>query len=148
MFSKLRKKLSKEPEHSLVLRYVILAAMVVPLLALARVHSGLWPYIFISAIGICGGHWFSYHTLEKPNQAVRGVMFVLIHVALIWMFVGLVRNLPAPQAQFAILAQAITSFDLRHRTSLFNTLIHSLAILYVAATLSRTTELAVYSTLR
>ncbi len=144
MISKLKKKFSKEAEYSLTLRYVILAAMFVPLLALGRVHSGLWPHLILAATGICAGHWYSYYSLKKSSNVVRGIMFILIHVALIWMFVGLVRNLPAPQAQFAIFAQAITSFDLRYRSSLFNTLIHSLAILYIAATLSRTLELTIY----
>lgn len=144
MLSRLKRKFSAMPESSLALRYVILAAMLVPLLALGRVHSGLWPHIMIAAIGICVGHWYSYYNLQRQSQRVRAVMFVLIHAALFWMFVGLVRNLPAPQAQFAIFAQAITSFDLRYRSSLFNTLVHSLAILYVAATFSRTTELAIY----
>ena len=144
MLSRLRKKLLKEPEYSLVLRYVILAAMLVPLLALARVHSRLWPHVILAGIGIAWGHWYSYHNLERQRQLVRAIMFVGIHLAFLWMFVGLVRDLAVPQAQFAIFAQAITSFDLRYRTSLFNTLIHSLAILYVAASLSRTTELALY----
>jgi transglutaminase-like putative cysteine protease len=144
MLSYLKKKFAKEPEYSLTLRYTILAAMLVPLLAVARVHSGLWPHAMLAAIGVCVGHWYSYYNLERKGQIVRGIMFVLIHVALLWMFIGLLRNLPVPQAQFAIFAQAITSFDLRYRTSLFNTLIHSLANLYVAATLSRTTELAIY----
>jgi hypothetical protein len=144
MFSRLRQKLNPEPESSLALRYVILAAMLVPLFALGRVHSGLWPYVLVAAMGIGGGHWYSYRNLKKQSQVVRGMMFVAIHVALVWMFIGLVRALTVPQAQFAIFAQAITSFDLRHRSSLFNTLIISLAIMYVAASLSRTTELGLY----
>ena len=144
MFSRLRQKLSPEPETSLTLRVVILVAMLVPLFALGRVHSGLWPYVIAAAIGICTGHWYSYHNLKKQSQVVRGIMFVAIHFALLWMFIGLVRALTVPQAQFAIFAQAITSFDLRHRSSLFNTLIISLAIMYVAASLSRTTELGLY----
>ncbi len=144
MLSILKKRFSKEPEYSLTLRYVVLAAMLVALLALARSRHTLWPHVIIAAIGICMGHWYSYHNLKKHRQLVRGLMFILIHFALIWMFVGLVQNLPAPQAQFAIFAQAITSFDLRYRSNLFNILIHSLAIMYVAASLSRTTELAIY----
>ncbi len=144
MFSKLKKKFSQKPEHSLTLRYVILAAMLVPLPALARVHNGLWPHVILAAIGMSAGHWYSYHNLKKGSQVVRAIMFIAVHLALCWLFVGLFENLTVPQAQFAIFAQAITSFDLRHRSSLFNTLIHSLANLYVAASLSRTTELAIY----
>ena len=144
MLASLKKKFSKDPEYSRTLRYVVLAAMLVPLLAIARVNSNLWPYVILAAIGIGLGHWYSYYNLEKGSQVMRGIMFIAIHLALCWMLVGLATGATVPQAQFAIFAQAITSFDLRYRTSLFNTLIHSLANLYIAASLSRTTELAIY----
>lgn len=144
MLSRLKTKFtSNQPERSLTLRLLVLAAMLVPLLALARV-SVLWPHVLAAAVGIGLGHWTSYRHLEKPNQALRGLMFVAVHLALCWLFVGLVSGASVPQAQFAIFAQAITSFDLRYRSSLLNTLIHSFAILYVAASLSRTVELALY----
>ncbi|HEX9926458.1 MAG TPA: DUF3488 and DUF4129 domain-containing transglutaminase family protein [Anaerolineae bacterium] len=144
MLSRLKTKFtSNQPERSLTLRLLVLAAMLVPLLALARV-SLLWPHVLAAAVGIGLGHWYSYRHLEKPNQPLRGLMFIAIHLALCWLFVGLVSGASVPQAQFAIFAQAITSFDLRYRSSLLNTLIHSFAILYVAAALSRTVELALY----
>ncbi len=117
--------------------------MLVPLVAITRV-STLWPHVIVAALGIGLGHWYSYRNLEKGSQVLRGLMFVAIHLALCWLFVGLVVGAAVPQAQFAIFAQAITSFDLRYRSSLFNTLLHSLANLYVAASLSRTVELALY----
>ncbi len=145
MLTRLRKKLfpAKEPERSWLFRCLILAAMLVPLVAIARV-SLLGPHALLAAMGMGLGHWYSYRYLDRPNQLVRAIMFVAIHVALLWLFVGLANGARVPQAQFAIFAQAITSFDLRYRGSLFNTLIHSLANLYVAASLSRTSELALY----
>ncbi len=134
---------AKEPERSLTLRLVILAAMLVPLVAIARV-SLLWPHALVAAGGMGLGHWYSYRHLDKGGRWVRGLMFVLIHVALLWLLVGLVIGAAVPQAQFAIFTQALTSFDLRYRRSLFNTLLHSLANLYVAASLSRTFELSIY----
>ena len=139
-----KQRKSKEPERSLTLRLVVLAAMLVPLLAIARVTPPLWPHVIVSAMGIGLGHWYSYRTLDKSTVAMRGIMFLLIHVAFAWLIVGLAIGATVPQAQFAIFAQAITSFDLRYRRSLFNTLFHSLANLYVAASLSRTFELALY----
>ncbi|MBE7549705.1 MAG: DUF4129 domain-containing protein [Anaerolineales bacterium] len=133
----------KEPERSRTLRYLILAAMLVPLLALARVGN-LWPQVLLAGLGISAGHWYSYARLDRQSWLVRAVMFAAIHVALLWMCAGLVNGITLPQAQFAIFAQAITSFDLRYRRSLFNTLIHSLANLYIAASLSRTAELGLY----
>ena len=143
---KLKEKLfaaKKAPEHSLTLRLIILAAMLVPLLALARV-SVLWPHALLAGLGMSLGHGYIYRCREQPSQLVRAVMFTAIHLALFWMFYGLFNGLAVPQAQFAMFAQAITSFDLRYRANLFNTLIHSLANLYVAASLSRTTELGLY----
>ncbi len=144
MFSKLKNRFSKEPEQSVALRVTVFVAMMVPLPALARVRPALWPHVILAAVGMAAGHWYSYKSRNNPSKLVRAVMFVGIHITVCWMFFGLASGAVVPQAQFAIFAQAITSFDLRYRSNLFNTLIHSLANLYVAATLSRTTELALY----
>jgi transglutaminase-like putative cysteine protease len=133
----------KEPERSASLRLVVLAAMLIPLLAIARV-APLWPHVVLAAAGMSLGHWYSYRRAERPNQLLRLVMFIAIHLAIAWLCTGLFSGATVPQAQFAIFAQAITSFDLRYRSNLFNTLIHSLANLYVAASLSRTVELGLY----
>lgn len=135
---------SRKFERSLRIRYLILAAMLVPLLALVRVRSTLLLPVFIAALGICLGHWYSYTHLQKKGRLVQVVMFVAIHIAFLWMCAGLFIGTSVPQAQFAVFTQAITSFDLRYRRSLFNTLIHSLINLYIAASLSRTLELALY----
>src|SRR5215510_6728910 len=126
MFSSLKRRFTREAEYSTPLRLIVWGAMMVPLLSLGRVHSGLWPHVLIAAIGISLGHWYSYHNLKRQSQLVRGIMFAALHLAIVWLFVGLVVGATVPQAQFAIFAQAITSFDLRHRSSLFNTLVHSL----------------------
>jgi transglutaminase-like putative cysteine protease len=139
-----RQSAPKEFEYSPTIRYLVLAAMMTPLLALVRVRGTLLVPVSIAALGICLGHWYSYTHLGKPQQVVKVVMFVAIHIAFAWMCAGLFVGTAVPQAQFAVLAQAITSFDLRYRRSLFNTLLHSLANFYVAATLSRTVELAFY----
>ena len=138
------KNTARIPESSLTLRLFVLAAMLMPLLALARVRSSLWLPVILAGVGIVLGHWYSYITLAAPKKIVRLIMFIAIHVAVVWLFVGLFAGTAVPQAQFAIYAQAITSFDLRYRRSLFSTLIHSLANLYIAASLSRTIELAFY----
>lgn len=138
------KNSSPDLEYSLKIRYLVLAAMLVPLIALVRVRGSLMGPVLIAAIGIGWGHWYSYKTLGQNRKLVKAIMFVAIHVALVWMCSGLFIGTSVPQAQFAVFSQAITSFDLRYRRSLLNTLLHSLVNLYVAATLSRTIELAVY----
>jgi transglutaminase-like putative cysteine protease len=144
MFSRLKQYLNQKPEDSVWLRLVILAAMMVPLFALGRTRPDMWPHVVLAAVGMMAGHYYSYLYRYGHKKVVRGLMFIAIHLALCWMFIGLATGGTIPQAQFAIFAQAITSFDLRYRSNLFNTLIHSLANLYVVATLSRTTELAIY----
>ncbi len=144
MLMNLYRKRSNQPERSLPLRLAILAAMLTPLLAIARVAPPLWPHVLATALLMLAGHWYSYRHLDKSNRIVQGITFVAIHLALLWLFIGLFRGFTVPQAQFAIFSQGITSFDLRYRRSLFNTLLHSLAILYVAASLSRTYELVLY----
>src|SRR5262245_32297772 len=108
------KKKSQEPEHSERLRWLVWLAMLVPLLAIARV-SPLWPQVLIAALGMGLGHWYSYRFRKTGSCLLRAFMFLAIHAALAWLFVGLFSGATLPQAQFAIFAQAITSFDLRYR---------------------------------
>ncbi len=131
------------PEPSLRLRGLVLAAMLIPLLALVRVAPLGLP-VLLAAVGIGLGHWYSYRYRNGGGRLVRWFIFAAIHLALLWLCVGLVAGATLPQAQFAIFTQAITSFDLRYRRSLFNTLFISLANLYIAASLSRTAELGLY----
>ena len=111
-------KQSKIPEHSLALRYLVLAAMLVPLLAIGRVAGTLWPHLILAGLGIGLGHWYSYHFLARDTRLVRGVMFIAIHLTLVWLVIGLASGFAVPQAQFAIFTQAITSFEGRDRFSL------------------------------
>ncbi|MFN8459579.1 MAG: DUF3488 and transglutaminase-like domain-containing protein [Anaerolineae bacterium] len=137
----------KEPERSLLLRILVLAAMLVPLLAIARV-SPLWWQTLLAGMGMLFGHTYSYYYANQKSRLIKFalfvVMFIAIHVAIVLLGVGLISGATLPQAQFAIFLQAITSFDLRRRSGLYYTLIHSLANLYIAASLSRTAELLLY----
>ena len=71
MFKRLRRKLTKEPEYSLRLRGIVLAAMMVPLLALVRVHGGMLPYVTLTAVGIGLGHWYSYVNIKKQSNNIE-----------------------------------------------------------------------------
>lgn len=128
---------------SLLLRRLVLAAQWVPLLALART-AGIWLPALLAGAGMALGHWYSARPTSNQGRLPRLLMFVMLHVAFCGMCVGLTQGMRYPQAQFAIYAQVITSFDLRKRRNLFSTLVHSLLNLYVAATLSRTVELGLY----
>ncbi len=137
----------KEPERSLRLRGLVLAAMLVPLLALARVSPLGWQALLAGA-SMLFGHAYSYHYANQKSRLIKfalfTVMFIAIHIAIVLLGIGLMAGATLPQAQFAIFLQAITSFDLRRRSGLYYTLIHSLANLYIAASLSRTAELLLY----
>lgn len=134
----------KKIEPSPTLRVLVWAALLITLWALFRVRFSLGLPILLASIGITWGHWYSYKNLARTRQSIRVMLFIGIHLAICWLFVGLFAGAAVPQAQFAIITQAITSFDLRHRSSLFGMLIHGLANLYIAASLSRTSELAIY----
>ena len=138
-----KRRANLRPEDDIWLRGVIWLSMLLPVWALARI-AALWLPCFIALIGISLGHWYSYHYRQNPKPWLRRLMFVAIHLALCWLFFGLIVGARVPQAQFALLTQAITSFDLRYRRSLFNTLIHSLANMYIAASLSRSSEYLMY----
>ncbi len=137
-------RLPQVPESSLVLRRWVLAAMLIPLLALART-AGLWLPALLAGVGLAVGHWYSYrHRVPGGSRLARGAAVVALHLALLWMVAGLFLGAAYPQAQFAMYAQAIASFDLRFRRSLFSSLFISAANLYIAATLSRNAELLLY----
>ncbi len=71
-------------------------------------------------------------------------LFVALHLAIAYLCVGLFAGLNLPQVQFALLAQAITAFDLRSRLNLFSSLGMSLLVLYAAATVSRDYSMLVF----
>lgn len=133
------------PEPSLRLRQLVLAAMLVPFVALVRTAGlGLLLPALLATLGVALGHGYSYRHLDKPTRLVRGLSFVALHLALCWMCAGIGIGASFPQAQFAMFAQAITCFDLRYRRSLLNALFISAANLYISATLSRDTEFLLY----
>jgi len=125
-------------ERSLSLRRWVLVASLPPIAAIAWI-GWVWGPVLIATLGLVGGHYYSWRAAQhaKPNANVRVLIFIALHLALAWMCGGLFIGVNLPQAQFALYALAITSFDLRHRSNLFSSLGLSLLVLYVAATLSR-----------
>jgi len=128
----------KSPERSLTLRRWVFLASLPSILAVAWV-GGLWFPAFITIILLVGGHYYSWRAAQRNESQplVRVGIFVALHLALCYMCVGFTAGILLPQAQFALYAQAIISFDLRRRSNLFSYLGFSLITLYVAATLSR-----------
>ncbi len=126
------------PERSLRLRRWVYFTSLVPILAVAWTGN-LWGPALVAALLLAAGHYYSWRAAQaaKPNAYVQILIFVAIHLALGWMFLGFYMGFDLPQAQFALYVQAITAFDLRRRVNLFSSLGMGVLILYVAATLGR-----------
>ena len=133
-------------ERSRRLRLLAALAAVPPILAVAWVGF-LWVPAFLALAGLAAGHTYSWHMSAWPRapRFARVLIFIALHLALIWMCAGLFIGAPLPQAQFALYALAITSFDLRTRGNLMSSLGIGLVVLYVAATLERDFSLAPFA---
>jgi transglutaminase-like putative cysteine protease len=83
------------------------------------------------------GHRVSWRGRHRARTAAgQAVLGLLIAGCLVYLVSDLTIGLfggSLPQAKFALLSQAVTSFDLKSRRNLFTHLWHSAVILYVAA---------------
>jgi hypothetical protein len=104
------------PERSFALRRLVFLASLPPLLAVAWVGA-LWGPALLTILVLAGAHYYSWRAAQKEeaNSLIRLIVFVTLHLAVIYMCVGFYAGLTLPQAQFALYAQAITAFDLRRR---------------------------------
>ena len=140
------------PERSAALRRLTFLAALPPILAVAW-NGALWLESLLAILVLALGHRYSAGApllagqaagREKPDRRVRLGLFVALHLAIAYLCVGLFAGLNLPQVQFALLAQAITAFDLRSRLNLFSSLGMSLLVLYAAATVSRDYSMLVF----
>ncbi len=125
-------------EESLPVRIAVASAMVWPIAALSWA-GGLYIAGLIAAVGVLVGQFYSWRTRHRPSRRRTFGLFALATLAFLWMVADLATAFAGgwlPQAQFGMLVQAITSFELRSRANLYSTLVHSLLIMYVAADLS------------
>jgi transglutaminase-like putative cysteine protease len=134
----------KEPEKSLRLRRLTFGAQLTGLLALGYT-SQVWIVALLSAVLLVFGHRYAlYHIQHKPIVTVRVAIFAAFHLAFLWMIAGLFTGQPYPQAQFAMLAMGIVSFEQFSRLNLYSGFGLALINLYVAATLSRDLTFALF----
>ena len=123
-------------EHSVEGRAFVFSGFAVAVLAIALYGQDyVVPVIGVIAAGI--GHVVSYRERNHKRgfwrqvflaALVFGALFYLIADSALALFGGIL-----PQANFAILLVAITSFDLKTRRNCYSSLWISLAILYLAA---------------
>lgn len=133
------------PERSFAFRRLVFLASLPPIVAVAWVGA-LWGPALLTILVLAGAHYHSWRAAqsEKANSAVRLVVFIALHLAVVYMCAGFYAGFRLPQAQFALYAQAITAFDLRRRMNLFSSLGMSLIVLYVGATLARDFVLIIF----
>jgi protein-glutamine gamma-glutamyltransferase len=137
MLTRLLKRAKSPHEPSIPLRVFTYSAQVVGIVA-ATSSTRLWMAALLSLILLSIGHWNAYRSvITKPNPWTRIGAFVGLHLALCWMFIGMFTTTPFPQAQFAMLAMAVISWELFSRMNLYSGFGLALGNLYVAATLSR-----------
>jgi transglutaminase-like putative cysteine protease len=131
-----RRKGGSSVEHSMRLRQYTFSAQAVGLLSLAYTTQ-MWGVALVALPVLAAGHYAAYRVREKRPALLRLAVFIVLHLVFLWMFYGLFYGQPYPQAQVAMLAMAVVSFDLFSRLNLYSAMGMGLANLYVAATLSR-----------
>ncbi len=145
MLPRLRKRNGRlfEPEQSARLRQLAFGAQATAILALAW-PTRLWVVAIISIAILALGHRTAYRLRDTKPKWLRFVTFIGLHAVFGWMFLGLFIGQPYPQAQVAMLAMAVVSFELYQRLNLYSGMGIGLINLYVAATLSRDLTFAVF----
>ena len=123
-------------EHSAAGRVFVLAGFGVA--SLAVVLYGQDYAVPIAGLAVAGvGHTVSYRERERPRGNRRQVLLAgLVFAALAYFLldsIGAIFGGILPQANFAILLVAVTSFDLKTRRNCYSSLWISLAIVYLAA---------------
>lgn len=136
-------RVRRDPEHSIPLRALTFAGQVVGVVALAQ-PTQMWIVAALAVVVLAFGHRHAYQHRIQPNRVTRIVIFVALHLVFCWMFVGIFAAQPYPQAQVAMLAMVVVSWEVMSRLNLYSCFGMSLINLYVAATLSRDLTLGLF----
>lgn len=126
----------RQPEGSVPLRRITFAVQAVSILATAYT-THLWAVAFVSIVILVVGHRLAYQYRQKPYLPVRIGAFIGLHLSFAWMLFGMFNGQPYPQAQVAMLAMAMVSFELFSRFNLASGMGIGMVNIYVASTLSR-----------
>jgi len=123
-------------EHSLAARVCVLCGFGVAVIAIV-VYGSDYVIPVVGVIAATAGHIVSFRQRNQRREfwtqvllagLIFGALFYVIADSTLAVFGGVL-----PQANFAILLVAITSFDLKSRRNCYSSLWISLAILYLAA---------------
>jgi len=132
-----RLRLPKSPiEHSVEARAFVFSGFAVAVLAIV-IYGQDYVVPVLGVVAAAVGHVVSYRERTRRREFWRqaflaalifGALFYVIADSSLALFGGVL-----PQANFAVLLVAITSFDLKTRRNCYSSLWISLAILYLAA---------------
>ncbi|MCS6836518.1 MAG: DUF3488 and transglutaminase-like domain-containing protein [Anaerolineae bacterium] len=126
----------KQPEESKHLRWLAYTAQAIGISALCWI-TALW-WLWLVGMGLTAiGHLWAYRTRRAPRSWAKLAVFIALHLAFFLMLIGILRGVAYPQAQFAIIATGIVTFEVFSRLNLYSALGFGVVNLYVAATLSR-----------
>ena len=124
------------PEQSLDGRLAVFGAAAIADVAMA-VTAGATITALACVVLVGLGHRVSWRGRNKPRTlAGQSLLGLLVLACLVYLVADLTIGVfggALPQAKFAVLMQAVTSFDLKSRRNLFTHLWHSALILYVGA---------------
>ncbi|HEV3233575.1 MAG TPA: transglutaminaseTgpA domain-containing protein [Candidatus Dormibacteraeota bacterium] len=127
---------AQQPEESLAARAAVLATAVIAGLGMV-LTAGAPITVAISLTVVAAGHVVSWRGRHRRRtirgQAVIGALVVACLTYLLLDLILAVFGGALPQAKFAVMTMAVTSFDLKSRRNLFSHVWHSAAILYVGA---------------
>ncbi|HEV2126385.1 MAG TPA: transglutaminaseTgpA domain-containing protein, partial [Chloroflexota bacterium] len=122
-------------EDSVPLRLAVLATTLWGYLTIGIV-AGLLPVTVVAAVLTIVGHWSIWRSRRHPSSARTWILAGALGAVVLWVLGDLAVGFAGarlPQAQLGMLVQAITSFDLRTRRSLYATLLHTIGIFYLAS---------------
>jgi transglutaminase-like putative cysteine protease len=123
-------------ENSLAARVAVFATACVAGLGMALTAGGTVT-VAVSLTVIAAGHTVSWRGRNRPRTG-RGQLLIgaLIVACIVYLLLDLILAIfggALPQAKFAVLTLAVTSFDLKSRRNLFSHVWHSATVLYVGA---------------
>ncbi len=132
-----RLRLPRSPvETSIEARAFVLSAFAVAVLAIV-VYGQDYVIPPLALVAAAAGHWVSHRErFERRSFWRQALLAGLIFVALFYVVADSTLAIfggTLPQANFALLLVAITSFDLKTRRNCYSSLWISLAVIYLAA---------------
>lgn len=133
-----RQSKAQPAEPSPELRQLLFIGQLASMLGLTLTAGPLmWPFGAVFSAVLYFGQRYSRRNCEAPLKRVRQAIFIGLHVAFLYMMIGIAIGLPYPQGQMAMLCTALVSWEMFSRRNLYVGWLFALANLHVTATLSR-----------